>query len=183
MSHYLKRLSTETIHTNPWWEYKKDIFERPDGTTGEYFYGENPGSGAAFIIPVLPNGNILLVRQYRYLRDRFSISFPGGGIDAGESPSEAAKRELLEETGYQVGELIKLGEFEGCMGLVKDMCHVFLSTDLELIAEPKITENEEIEIIERRPDEFDDMVKRGEIWDGQALAGWLFARERLLKQK
>lgn len=181
MSQNFKHLSTEVIHHNPWWDYKKDTFERPDGTTGEYFYSENPGSGAALVIPVLPNGNLLLTRQYRYLRNRMSVGFPGGGIGKDETPVEAAKRELLEETGYVAEDLISVGAFEGSTGMIKDMAHFFLATHITKVAEPQNDVHESIEIIERRSDEFEDMIQRGEIWDGQALGGWLLARGHVIR--
>ncbi|MFA7627467.1 MAG: ADP-ribose pyrophosphatase, partial [Candidatus Kapaibacterium sp.] len=73
-----KTLSSDTLYKNPYWEYKYDKYNMPSGRAGEYFYVETPGS--VMVIPLLDNGRIILVKQYRYLNKRFSFEFPGGGI-------------------------------------------------------------------------------------------------------
>lgn len=180
MKKHAKKLSTEVVHDNKWWAYKKDVVEQPDGTTADYFYGETRG-GAAMIIPLLADGRVVLIREYRYLRDQMSVGFPRGGLENDESPSEGAKRELLEEAGTEAHELISIGQFESCLGIVKDTVHLFIATGLEL-GEHQPDSTEDIEIMYRRVDEFDDMVKRGEIWDGQTLAAWAIARDRILAE-
>lgn len=175
----IKKISSEIVHKNPWWEYKCDKVIRPDGTEGEYCYTETTGN--VIIIPVLDDGRLVLVRQYRYLGEKNSIEFPGGGISKGESPTDAAKRELLEESGYQTENLIKIGMFEPCVGVVKDLSHVFIANELTMVQEPKLDAFESTEVILRRVDEFENMIKQGEIWDGQVLAAWAMARGLLLK--
>jgi ADP-ribose pyrophosphatase len=175
-----KTLKTEIIHKNPFWEYKKDKFETSKGQKGDYFYLETKGS--SFVIPVTTDGRLILVSQYRYLKDKISIEFPCGGVMEKESPTEAAKRELIEETGYEVEELLKTGEFDGLNGLCKEACHVFIGTELEKIGEPQPEFNgEELEVLYRRPDEFEEMIKQGDIWDGQTLAAWTLSRNHVYK--
>lgn len=176
-----KHLSTEIVHKNPWWSYKHDIFALVDDKKGDYYYGES--NGAAMVVPVLSDGRLILVGQYRYLRDKWSIEFPCGGISPDEQPSVAAKRELLEETGGNADELINIGTFDPLNGLFKDWVHLFLATEVLIDAKPKNTETETTEVIYRRPDEFEDMIRRGEIWDGETLAAWAIARERVVIKK
>ena len=175
-----KTLSSEIIHKNPYSEYKKDEFEIDSEKKGEYFYLET--NGASLIIPITEDGHLILITQYRYLKDKLSIEFPAGGILDKESPTDTAKRELLEETGYKAEELIKVGEFEGANGLIKDNFHVFVGLELEKVSEPIPEINgEKMEVSYRRPDEFEEMIRRGDIWDGQTLASWTLAREHVLK--
>ena len=175
----IKKISSKVAHKNPLWEYKCDKIIRPDGSEGEYCYTETPGN--VIIGHVLDDGRLVVVRQYRYLAEKNSIEFPGGGIGKEESPTDAAKRELLEESGYSAENLIKVGAFEPCVGVVKDMSHIFIANELLLTQEPKSDALESTEVILRRVDEFENMIKQGEIWDGQVLAAWALARDLLLK--
>src|SRR5208283_655228 len=76
-----KKLTSKIVHKNPWWNYHLDSFQIPNGVKGEYHYVHTEGS--SLIIPVIDNGKIILVNQYRYLRDRESIEFPCGGVKPG----------------------------------------------------------------------------------------------------
>ena len=89
----IQKKSEEIIHNNPFWVYKHDTFQYPDGRTGEYYYGED--RGMVMIVPMLPDGRLVLIKQWRYLLQKNSIEFPGGGIRVDESPDQSAKRELL----------------------------------------------------------------------------------------
>lgn len=177
----MSKISEEIIHSNPWWDYKHDKYLLPSGKQGDYYYGETRGSGCALIIPILDDGRLLLTVQNRYLRDKRSVEFPCGGLEKGEAPSEAAVRELIEETGYETSDLIKIGSFDGLNGLFKDTTHIFIAKELTKKSEPQSDGTEAIEILIRRPDEFEDMIRRGEIWDGQTLASWAIVRDKLLK--
>lgn len=172
-----KKISSEIIHKNPWWDYKKDRIIRPDGSEGDYFYAETPGN--AVIIPVMDDGRLLLVREYRVLHDKYGIQFPGGAISPDEGVLQAARRELLEETGYASENLISIGMFEPSVGMIKDMSHVFIANELALMQKPEMTQFEHTELFIRRIDEFEDMIKRGEVWNGQTLAAWTLARDLL----
>lgn len=170
---------TEIIHENPWTAYKHDVFEFSDGTKGDYYYVENPSSGCAMVVPVLDDGRLLLVSQYRYLRDKISIEFPCGGIAVGEQPEVTARRELLEETGYEAGELSKAGAFEALPAYCKDTTHLFVARKLTKVSELNLELTEQIETMVRRPDELNEMIRRGEVWDGHTLSAWALVRDLL----
>lgn len=175
----LKKISEEIIHQNQWYAYKHDVFEFPNGQPGNYFYVETPGG--VMIVPVLPSGRIVLVRQYRYLMGRAGIEFPGGGIKPGETARQAAGIELKEETGYHLFELISVGEFEPSKGVIKDTMNIFLakiSQEDPIQAHPEPSEN--IELLARFPEEIEAMIQAGDIWDGETLAAWALVKHRLL---
>lgn len=175
-----QKISEEVVHQNNHWTYKKDIFEC-DGKKAEYFYGDfNDG---VIVIPVLDNGQVVLIRQYRYLRERYSVEFVMGGIHGEETPAQAAVRELREETGLESSNFSKIAEFEPYIGSAKDTSHVFLANEISGNGVVNLDETEDIEVIYRRPDEIDRMIHSGEIWHGQTLAAWMLARDLVVRPK
>jgi len=178
MPRHLKKISEEVLHENPWWTYKHDIFEKSNGKQGDYFYAESPGM--VMIIPVMKKDDqIVLTLQHRYLMDKQSIEFPSGGIRPGQQALDAAKAELHEETGWVAQEWIKVGEFEGSNGFVKDRGHVFIAYVTEQHKQ-NLDDTEDIEVMYRRPDEVDDMIRKNEIWDGQTMAAWALVHHYFL---
>ena len=102
-----------------------------------------------------------------------------GHVEVGESDQEAALRELKEETGYTVDELIKIGEVEPSNGCMRNPTHIYLSFVSEQ-GEQQLDETELIEVVYRRPDEVDQMVERNDIWDSLTISAWAMARPRIL---
>jgi len=174
-----KKISEEIKFKNPWWSYKVDKYFFPNGKEGEYHYCYTDGS--AFIIPVLPNGKILLVNQYRYLNDRFSIEFPGGGIKENQLPDDIARKELIEETGYE-GELEKIGIFNPYNGVTNEICHVYIAQNLKPSNQFVKDEGEEFEFIELNAEEIDSMIASNEIYDGMTMAAWALARRKFTNE-
>lgn len=172
-----KKISTEIVHQNPWWQYRHDHYELPSGAKGEYFYVDKPGS--VMIIPFLEDGRVVMVREYRYLNERWSIEFPGGGVIEGDIFEDAARKELLEETGFTAEEFVNVGEFNPHNGIANELCRIYLSKGLVQGAPQLDLGEEAMETIARRPDEIDEMVSRNEIWDGMTLAAWALVRDRI----
>lgn len=177
MPKHLKKISEEIIHENPWWQYKHDKYEMPNGQAGEYYYGET--SGMVIVVPILDDERIILTLQYRYLEQRESIEFPGGGIGSEADVLESARQELLEETGCIADEFIKVGTFQSSSGLLRDKSHVFLAYIQECGVQ-QTDDSEEIEIMYRRPEEIDEMIRRNDIWDGQTMAAWALVHHNFL---
>jgi ADP-ribose pyrophosphatase len=171
-----KQLTSKILHVNPWWTYKIDSFQIPDGVTGEYHYVETNGS--AMIVPVTAEGKIVLVNQYRYLCARESIELPCGGIKAGKTSAEMAKIELEEETGYTCATLTYIGSFNPFNGVTTEMCDVYTAHELTPIS-VACDATEEFEVLERSLDELDAMIASNEIWDGMTLAAMAMARTHL----
>ncbi len=178
MPKHLKKISEEILHENPWWTYKHDIFEKPNGEQGDYFYGVSPGF--VMIVPFIKKDNLLvLTLQHRYIHDKQSIGFPAGGIKLGQQALDAAKAELHEETGWIAHEWIKVGEIQPSTGLLDDRGHIFLAYVTEQ-HEQNLDDTEEIEVMYRRPDEFDEMIRKNEIWDAQTMASWALVHHYFL---
>lgn len=130
------------------------------------------------MVPIDADGNIVFVRQYRLPARGILLEVPAGGIDDGESPEDAAQRELREEIGMQARRLTKLGEFYVSPGFLTEYMHVFLAEDLE-DAQAEADEDEEIVIVRKPLAEAVGMAERGEFRDAKTIAGVLLAARRL----
>lgn len=179
MKHF-KKLSEETIHKNPWWEYKHEVLEYPDGSPTDYYYGVGPNG--VLIIPILADGRIVLLSQYRHLLESQQIEFPGGALDKDETPLDCAKRELLEETGCEAVELTNIGVFYPMLAGWKATTHVFLA-EAETVAEPKPDQGEYLELLYRRPDEIEELARTNGITSGMTLAAWAMARSHFFNKE
>ncbi len=169
-----KRLAREVKFKNPWWTYVVDKYSVEEGRQGEYHFCHTNGS--AFTIPVLANGKILMVNQYRYLNDRESIEFPGGGVKEGDDPDEICRKELIEETGLD-GDFEKIGFFNPFNGVTDEICHVYIARNLRLSSKYSKDEHEEFELIELTVNELKQKIKYNEIYDGMSLAAWALAEK------
>ncbi len=168
-----KKISETILLKNPWWIYKKDETVLPNGKCGEYHYVHT--NGASMIVPVLNDGRIVLVNQYRYLNDRESLEFPCGGVKEGHTYEETAIHELEEEAGFIARDLHMAGEFNPYNGVTDELCRIFIAKDL--IAVPsKPDETEEFEMITLTSNEVDERIASGIIWDGMTIAAWMIAR-------
>lgn len=166
----LHQLSTETLHSNPYFELRQDAYTLPDGSTGTYYYVHT--SGSVIVVPRMADGRIVLVQQYRYLNRRPSLEFPGGGIRPGTSPEQAARAELQEEAGLSPLHLKPLGTINPCKGLTDELCTVFLAEGLaDVPSSPD--HSEEFELLSLTAGEVDDAIRRGDIWDGMTLSAWM----------
>ena len=165
----LLRISTEILHKNPWWEYRRDKYLHPDNSEGEFYYAHT--RGAVFVIPELGDGRLLMLRQFRYLNQRESLEFVGGGVKEGLSPEDSARDELLEEAGYRANELIPIGWFNPMNGASDEECYVYLARGLTPVqAKPEVSEEFEPVLITLT--ELMGCISAGEIWDGMTLAAY-----------
>ncbi len=121
------------------------------------------------LLPVDPDGNILMVRQYRHAVERLLLELPAGSIDPGETPEDAATRELREETGCRPGRLEKLGGFYAAPGYCTEYLHFFRATGLQ--SSPLTAEDtDEIEVVPVSPSQVQALVESGGICDSKSLA-------------
>ncbi len=165
----LRQISSEVKFSNPFWKYRFDKYSLPNGDTGEYHYVETRGS--VMVVPRMKDGSFILLRQYRYLNQRLSIEFPGGGIIRGKSAEESASIELQEESGFKAGRVRTIGQFNPCNGITNEMCSVFFADELE---KEKIEHDmsEEFEPVIMTAEEIISAIQNGELWDGMSVAAW-----------
>ena len=105
-----------------------DEVRSADGHVGTREYLRHPG--AVMIVPLLPDGRVVLERQFRYPLKSTAIEFPAGKIDAGEPPFKCAQRELLEETGYRAARWSYLGGLHNAIAYSDEKIEMFLAEEL-----------------------------------------------------
>ncbi|PKL63696.1 MAG: NUDIX hydrolase [Methanomicrobiales archaeon HGW-Methanomicrobiales-3] len=169
-------VSTQTVFKGLLLEVRKDVVRLPNNKESIREYIVHPG--AAVILAILDNGNLLFERQFRYpLRDVF-LELPAGKIDSGESIIDAARRELLEETGYTAREWVCLGQMHPCIGYSDESIKIFLARGLCLSHEKKLDHNEFLDVIELSPKAAKEAVWNGSITDAKTITS-LFWLDRL----
>jgi ADP-ribose pyrophosphatase len=168
-----KKISESVVFRNRWWTYKRDTFELPSGKPGEYHYVHTNGS--SMVVPIMKDGTLLLVNQYRYLVGKESLEFPCGSVKDGSTHDETARQELAEETGYTAKDLSPIGQFNPYNGVTDEMCRVYIARDLEYIGGTP-DETEELEIVWTTPAQMEEHIVAGVIWDGMTIAAWSIAK-------
>jgi ADP-ribose pyrophosphatase len=135
--------------------------------------------GAAVVVPILDNGNILLVKQYRKPCDMISLEIPAGKLDKGEEPIACAERELAEETGYHAKSLHKVMTIHSTPGFSDEVLHMYVATGLtKFDACPD--EDEFITCGEYSVTDCISMVNSGEITDAKTIIG-IFLADRIIR--
>ncbi len=124
-------------------------------------------------VPVDAGGDILMVKQYRKAVEKELLEIPAGGIDPGEDPDTAVKRELQEEIGFIPGKIERIFGFYSSPGFCTEYLYLYLATDLRpgrLYAE----DTAGIQIVRIRPDQILPLINSGEICDSKSIAGLLY---------
>jgi ADP-ribose pyrophosphatase len=146
----------------------KDHILFPDGHTADYDYIHH--KGAAAVLPVMDDGRILMVRQYRNALDRYTLEIPAGALDEeGEPGIHCASRELEEETGYRAGKIEWMMTLRTTVAFCDERIEVFLAQDL-IPSVRNLDPEENIEIEAHSLKELKEMVFRGEIEDSKTVS-------------
>ena len=128
--------------------------------------------GAVGILPLLDDGRVVLLRQYRVAVDSYLIELPAGTLEPGEEPIVTARRELIEETGYTAGTMKPLITFYTSPGILREKLHLFVATGLTP-GKSALEDGEDIELLIAEWDEIREWIARGEITDAKTLIGLL----------
>lgn len=158
-----KTLNTQLVFDRtPWMKVFMEKVELPGSEiVDDYYQVYMPPS--ALIIARTEDGRLIVERAYRHGLRRVSLLLPAGGIDHGEDPLDAAKRELLEETGYAAPEWRKVGIFAAHSNQGGGRIEVFVATGARKETEPDRSDLEDIEVLLLTQDELMDALRMGEV--------------------
>ena len=154
-------LSTEYLIKRPWLTARRDAVRLPNGVVhDEYYVLEYPDW--INVIAVTVQGEVILERQYRHALGETSYEIVAGVMEQGETPEQAARRELAEETGFTGGEWTHLMDISANPSTMTNLCHCFLATGVERTATQNLDRTEYLEVHFFKPEEVRQMLLRGE---------------------
>ena len=165
----MKIISSREVLKNKLFTVAEEEAADPSGFEIKRFIVRHPGS--AVMMPVDNKDRVLLVKQFRLPAQRELWELPAGRLDPGESPLQAAKRELREETGYTAKKWVKLASFWATPGYVDEKMNLFLALDLTQ-GEQQPMDDERIEVRWFSKTELGDLVRAGKIADGKTIIGY-----------
>ena len=167
-----QHLATDYPYTHHMFRVRRDQARWPDGRVAPYVYVQF--TDAVWVVPVTADGQVVLIRQFRYTVDDWCWEVPAGGFhDFSGSPLDLARRELAEEVGGESEDWLYVGSFHPGVSLCDEACHIVLARDVRLDREPR---REPAEIIEVHPVPLEralEMARSGEMVDGHSALALL----------
>ena len=147
----------------------------PNGAEGDWECVRHPGGALA--VPVTNEGQLVLVRQYRFAANGRLLEFPAGTIEPNEDPLTTVQREIEEETGYHADRWRFLGQFFLAPGYSDEVIYAYLATDLtKLETPPSQDEDEDMETVLMTPQELEAAILSGEPIDAKSICSFFLAR-------
>jgi len=163
-------LSRREVYSGKIVELHVDAIRQESGESAVREVVLHPGGVAA--VPVLDDGRIVLIRQFRYPLGKYIWEIPAGKLDSGQTPRDTIARELEEEIGYTAGTLTEMCAFYSSPGFCNEIIHLFVASELVSCARRPET-GEHITPVTLSLDECLKMVASGEIMDGKSIIGIL----------
>ncbi len=165
------RLDRKLVHKGKIVDYYQDTVQVPNGETEVWDFVAH--EGAAATLPVLPDGRILMVKQYRNALDRFTLEIPAGGLNGSSEPTMiAAARELEEETGYRPGNLELLLTIQTTVAFTNERIDIYLATDLVKTSQ-HLDHDEFLKVEAYRLDDLLGMIESGTLEDSKTVSAIL----------
>src|SRR5260370_33764544 len=175
-----KILRSEIIYEGPVFGVRRDEVLEPGGVRTVREVITHPGS--VVVLPVLPDGRILLIRQYRHATRQFLWELVAGRIDSGENVRQAAARELIEETGYRAERFRVFLDVFPTPGFLEERMYILLAEKLTP-GEAQPEEDEKITAKAFAPAALERMIRQNELRDAKSIAGLLYYFRFLARKK
>ncbi|MBE7010445.1 MAG: NUDIX hydrolase [Ruminococcaceae bacterium] len=169
-----KTISQEEIFKGKIITLRRDTVSLPNGSEATREVVEHPGGVA--VVAVNDDGEVYMVRQFRYPFGEVIMEIPAGKLDAGEDPFACCVRELEEETGLSAQKYDYLGKFMVSPGFCREWIHIYLARELS-VGDAHLDPDEFLEVEKIPMDTLMDMVMHNELQDGKTVIGILKANE------
>jgi ADP-ribose pyrophosphatase len=166
-----KQLTSKQVYDGKLLRVFEDTALLPDGTTGRREYIHHPG--AVIMLALLDDETVLIERQFRYPLRRHFYELPAGKIDPGEEPLATAKRELVEECGYEAGSWQHLTTLHPCIGYSDERIELYLARDLVHVGHERDA-GEFLDVIPLKVSEAFEWIAQGRITEVKAIIGLLW---------
>jgi ADP-ribose pyrophosphatase len=172
------RRSGDIVYDGALLKVHRDTVTLPDGGTAIREYVAHPG--AVLIVPVLPDGTLVVERQHRYPLNRIFIEFPAGKLDPGESPLATAQRELVEEAGYTAAKWTRLGVIHPVLSYSTEVIEIYEAERLKHIGRA-LDDGEFLDVVAMPVDALLAALDRGELTDSKTIAALFMYLRRLAR--
>lgn len=157
-----KVLESKKLFDEPWFSVRKEICEMPNGKKhSAYYILEYPDWATA--LALTEDGKVIMVKQYRHGIGEISTELPGGVIDKGETAADAIARELKEETGYEFESIEPIGKVAPNPATSTNYMHMFLAKGGRKVAEQKLDDTEDVEVMLCSMEELKQLLKQNKI--------------------
>ena len=166
-----KKRSSEIIFQGRLLDVRRDEVILPNGQTSTREWINHPG--AVCCVPILPDGRIGLIRQFRYPINEEMIELPAGKLNTGENPETCAVREMEEEIGYQPKKITFLTHIQPAIGFANEKMWLYLAEDL-VKTKRNLDTDEFLELMPTKLDDALEMVWNGKITDVKTIIGLLW---------
>ena len=169
-------VSGEEVYAGGFLRLRRDVVRLPDGSQGAREYIRHPG--AVMVVPLTEEGEVVLVRQFRYPLKRHFIEIPAGKMEPGEDPLATARRELREECGVDAASWEHLATVHPCIGYSDERIELYLARRLTRVAGGP-EEGEFLETMKVPLEEALKWVREGRITEVKSIIGLMWAEKRL----
>lgn len=174
MDEHLKEysLSSNLLYQNSFLSISQDQIRLPNGQENMRVVVRHPG--AACILAITEQEQVVLVRQWRYAADQALLEIPAGKLDVGEDAAQCALRELAEETPYTACQIEKIAEFYTAPGFCDEIMHLYRASGLQKNSTLKPDQDEFVETILMNRFQVQTAIQNGEIKDAKTLIALQF---------
>ena len=167
---------TESVFSGRLLQVRRDTVRLPNGAPATREHILHPG--AVMIVPVLDSGELVMERQYRYPLGQDFIEFPAGKRDPGEEPAETARRELLEEAGFEASHWEHLGGIHVAIAYSNERIDLYLARGLKHVG-ARLDDDEFLDILHVPRERAMGWLAQGKITDAKTVVGLLMLEQRL----